>query len=126
VVFNSVTNSVTETDITPDILGTTYCPAGPEALETYAGDSRVILLLGVPVGGGDIHRLRSTDGGNSWLDLGLFEGDFVRWTGRNSAWLAGADGIGFTPDRGTELEDRSGNYITAIEAFPVIGVQGVN
>lgn len=125
-VFNRGANSVALTDITPVISSVTYRPVGPEALETYAGDSRVMLLMAVAVAGGSPVRLRSTDAGASWALAGsVGDFDFVRWTGRTRAWLGGDDGIGFTPDRGVSLEDRDGDYELQIEAFPLIGVEAV-
>ncbi|MCQ3933140.1 MAG: hypothetical protein DPW16_22050 [Chloroflexi bacterium] len=113
------------TDITPVVSGVTYRPVGPESLETYAGDSRVMLLIGVPVAGGSPVRLHSSDAGDNWASGGPADFDFVRWTGRTRAWLAGDDGIGFTPDRGISLEDRDGDYELQLEAFPLIGVEAV-
>ncbi|MBZ0315079.1 MAG: hypothetical protein K8L91_01580 [Anaerolineae bacterium] len=124
-VFNRGANSVTLTDITPVVSGTTYCPVGPESLETYAGDSRVMLMIGVPVAGGAPVRLHSSNAGATWANGGPADFSFVRWTGRTRAWLAGDDGIGFTPDRGISLDDRDGDYELQLETFPVLGAEAV-
>lgn len=114
------------TPITPDISAVLYVPVGPEALETYAGDSRITLLLARPSTGGNIVRLRSIDAGATWALAGtVSDFSFVRWTGKNRAWFGGEDGIGFTSDRGVGLDDRDGDYELVIEAFPLIGVEAV-
>lgn len=125
-VLNRAANSVTLVNITPVVAGVTYRPVGPESLETYAGDSRVVLLMAVPVAGGSPVRLRSVDAGDTWALAGsAHDFSFVRWTGRTRAWLAGPDGIGFTPDRGVSLEDRDGDYELKLETFPLIGAEAV-
>jgi hypothetical protein len=124
-VFNRGTNSVTLTDITPVVSATTYRPVGPESLETYAGDARVMLLLAQPVGGGATVRLRSTDAGATWALAGTNDFTFVRWTGRTRAWFGGEDGIGFTSDRGVSLDDRDGDYELVVDDFPIIGVEAI-
>lgn len=124
-VLNRGANSVTLTNITPTLLGVTYVPVGPESLETYAGDARVMILLAQPLGGGATVRLRTANAGATWALAGTCDFTFVRWTGRQRAWFAGAAGIGFTPDRAVSLADRDGDYALTIEAVPLIGAEAV-
>lgn len=119
-VLDTLTNAMSSvTDITPTISGTTYRPAGPNALETNANDSRVMLMLGIPTGGGDTRLLHRDSAGTWTVVQNPADYDYVRWVNGNAAWLAGDDGIGFTPDRGTTLEDRTGDFELTIGDLPV-------
>lgn len=112
------------TDITPTISGTTYRPAGPNALETNANDSRIMLMLGIPTGGGDTRLLYRNAAGTWSVVQNPADYVYTRWVNGNAAYFAGDDGIGFSPDRGVTLEDRTGDFVEVVSALPVNFVLG--
>lgn len=107
------------TDITPIISGTTYYPIGPNGLEMNPNDARVMLMLGVPIGGGATRLLHRDSSGTWSVVQNPADYTFVKWATGNAAWLAGDSGIGFTPDQGTTLEDRTGDFTATVSALPV-------
>lgn len=107
------------TDITPIVSGTTYYPIGPNGLEMNPNDARVMLMLGVPIGGGATRLLYRNSSGTWSVVQNPADYTFVKWATGNAAWLAGDSGIGFTPDQGTTLEDRTGDFAITVSALPV-------
>jgi hypothetical protein len=123
-VFNSVANTVSITDITPEFGGNNYHVIGAEALETYAGDSRVMLAL-VRENGETQIDLAYRDSSGTWTLVQIdVDYSYLRWATSQAAWVAGELGIGFTPDRATTLEDRTGDFATSIADLPLNGAYG--
>lgn len=114
VTFNTTDGSIAaESDMTPIVSGTTYYVVGPHALETAGANTQHILAFCKPVGGGATVLLKTTNGGTSWAIVNsTFDGDFVRWIpgSTSEAWVSGPDGIGYTANAGTTIQDRTGDF----------------
>lgn len=105
-------DSLVISNMTPVIDETVYYVVGANALETAGANTQIILAFCKPVGGGATKLLRTTNGGTTWAIVNDFDGDFVRWIpgSTTEAWVSGADGIGYTANRGTTIADRTGDF----------------
>jgi hypothetical protein len=106
-----------------------YAIEYPDALETYGGNTQRILAFAKNLNTEDTSLIGSDDGGTTWtVQNGTYAGQWVRFvdpalrgTG-SEAWLAGINGIGYTPDFGITVEDKTGNFNTVTGSTPASGV----
>ena len=113
-------------DITPVISSVTYAVMdGANNLETFASNPHVMRCLArdetdelAPI------KLLSRDKNGTWTivqdDIDFI---FLHHTGLSSLWLTGQNGVVFSSDGGSTLQNRDGDFTLAISSFPVIGMR---
>jgi hypothetical protein len=104
------------TAITPAIGTVTYRVAdgNSEQAEVNGFSPAVMAGMFTPVNGSGNYLLTTTDTGQNWTSHGTYDYNFLRWgaSGNKTFWLAGSAGLGYSPDRGVTVEDRTGDYIS--------------
>lgn len=113
-------------NVTPVINGTTFRVAdgNGEQLEILRSNPAVWAGAFTPSGGNGVYLLTTTNTGATWVNHGSYAYNFVRWAvpGNQALWVAGSlEGFGYSPDRFTTLEDRTGDY-TGTTARGVFGI----
>lgn len=111
-------------DRTPVIEGTTYrVIAGANTIETYAGNPNYMraIVRDADDDEGAVKLIRTTDGGQTWYIECEGDYQFVHHVSSTSAWVVGTDGIDFV--NGSTVDERDGDFESAVGTFPALGVQ---
>jgi hypothetical protein len=115
---------VTYADRTPNIGGTLYVPdhgASEFGLDQRGGNSNDMVAACIEAGGSARLQVVSHNAGQNWTSIGSDDVYHCQWTGADSFWFAGTDGLFQYANDGAVKYNRTGNFFDVSDGTYVAG-----